>query len=128
MKRILVFIASLTFSIFAFAESSGATQIVYSGGGNYSLVERTNLRRYDNGKYTGLLSREVRSFISRSDAPQGKAYIKGIWYDGSFYVTDLNSTNGVRLNGDLLTPGEAVPVGIEDRIEIGDREYSFGRA
>ena len=48
--------------------------------------------------------------------------------NGSFYVTDLNSTNGVRLNGDLLTPGEAVPVGIEDRIEIGDREYSFGRA
>src|SRR5574344_1302518 len=88
MKRILVFIASLTFSIFAFAESSGATQIVYSGGGNYSLVERTNLRRYDNVKYTGLLSREVRSFISRSDAPQGKAYIKGIWYDGSFYVTE----------------------------------------
>ncbi len=53
-----------------------AVQFRYNGGRNYSLVERTDLRRYDNNKYVGLLSREVRSFITND----------GELYDGSFYV------------------------------------------
>lgn len=52
------------------------TQFVYSGSQNYSLVERTDLRRYDNGKYVGLMSREARSFI----------VCDGGVYDGDFFV------------------------------------------
>lgn len=52
------------------------TQFVYSGSQNYSLVERTDLRRYDNGKYVGLMSREVRSFIVCDEG----------LYDGDFFV------------------------------------------
>ena len=55
-----------------------ANTMHYNGGKNYTLVERTDLRRYDNGRYIGLLSREVRSFISSDDG----------LYEGSFYVDE----------------------------------------
>ena len=71
-------------------------QFSYNGSGNYYLVERTDLRRYDNGKYTGLVSREVRSFIARTVPPKisapGDAY-----YDGSFFVQEgtIRDSRGV---------------------------------
>ncbi|MGN0732226.1 MAG: hypothetical protein ACI4MA_10020 [Treponema sp.] len=57
--------------------------INYTGGKNYTYVERTDLRRYDNGKYTGLVSREVRSFIIQTDEDSS-----GVFYDGSFFVDE----------------------------------------
>ena len=60
--------------------SSG--MVSYNGSDNYTLVERTNLRRYDNGKYTGLLSREIRSFITHEYNRNGDVY-----YSGDFYVS-----------------------------------------
>lgn len=71
----------------------------YSGNGGYSLVERTNLRRYVNGKYVGLTSREVRSFIAPGLPPSKKFKAKGSlfehdqWYDGSFYVMEETLRN-----------------------------------
>lgn len=62
--------------VFCAALFAADTQFVYSGSQNYSLVERTDLRRYDNGKYVGLMSREARSFIVCED---------GV-YDGDFFV------------------------------------------
>ena len=64
-----------------------AAQIVYSGSKNYTLVERTDLRRYDNGKYIGLVSREIRSFICSTKNPAADSY-GGNFYDGSFYVDE----------------------------------------
>ncbi len=52
-------------------------QFRYNGGRNYTLVERTDLRRYENNRYVGLLSREIRSFISNY----------GDLYEGNFYVS-----------------------------------------
>ncbi len=54
--------------------------ISYSGNDNYILTERTDLRRYDNGKYVGLTSREVKSFITPSYSDGDRVY------DGLFYV------------------------------------------
>lgn len=54
--------------------------ISYNGNDNYILTERTDLRRYDNGKYAGLTSREVKSFITPSYSDGEKIY------DGLFYV------------------------------------------
>lgn len=62
----------------AFGQQDVPVQVTYSGGRNYSLVERTDLRRYDNNKYVGLVSREVHSFVINS----------GDLYDGSFYVDE----------------------------------------
>lgn len=76
MKRI--FFALCFFFIFANTIVFAAeAEFIYSGSENYSLVERTDLRRYDNGKYSGLVSREIRSFI----------ICDGGVYDGDFYVS-----------------------------------------
>ena len=82
--------------IFAQAQ---AVKLHYSGKGGYSLVERTNLRRYVNGKYVGLTSREVRSFVSPCEPPlmrfkaKGSVYENDQWYDGSFYVMEETLRN-----------------------------------
>lgn len=55
----------------------------YRGASNYEFVERTDLRRYDEGKYIGLVSREVRSFIVKEESTDG-AFL----YDGNFFVEE----------------------------------------
>lgn len=89
----------LIFSLILIFESYSAfpqnqIQIKYSGNRGYTLVERTNLRRYVNGKYSGLTSREVRSFISPVSSEnfvskkQNPVAAKSQWYDGNFYVQE----------------------------------------
>lgn len=58
--------------------SQKTASFVYNGGTNYTMIERTDLRRYDNNKYIGLKSREVRSCVAWKDG----------FYDGSFYVDE----------------------------------------
>lgn len=91
MKQILCAAFLTALAARPFSAQGAGTTLSYTGGGNYTLVERTDLRRYDNGKYTGLMSRETRSFISRSEAPagfSGRQSSGDRWYDGSFYVTE----------------------------------------
>ncbi len=97
-KKLLTFLTVLVFSSFAFAQET-SVNLKYKGDGGYSLVERTNLRRYVNGKYVGLTSREVRSFVSPSEPPlkrfkaKGSAFENDQWYDGSFYVMEETLRN-----------------------------------
>ena len=77
MKR---FWFSLAFALFITDLAFSQTLISYNGSGNYMLRERTDLRRYDNGKYIGLVSREVSSFIIPVSNENG--YL----YEGSFFV------------------------------------------
>lgn len=99
-RSFLVFplIFLLTFTLHAEISESKNTILTYKGAGGYSLVERTNLLRYVNGKYTGLTSREVRSFISPSvcpsEIPSDSPLRKERWYDGSFYVIEATKRNG----------------------------------
>ena len=67
---------------------------------NYTLVERTDLRRYDNGKYIGLMSREIKAFIvpEKTDG--------GFLYDGSFYVNQDTRRGVSFLKGGIH---EAIP-------------------
>ena len=89
---------SFVLIIFSIITSLYATDsnITYNGSGNYELTERTNLRRYDNGTYTGLVSREVQSFI----IPM--ATDNGYLYDGTFYIDEKTRRNmrkaGVSVN------------------------------
>lgn len=80
-------------------------KINYNGSGNYYLVERTNLRRYDNGKYIGLVSREVRSFISQQDSPNENTK-SDYSYDGNFYVTEETKQNSSEVKDGIY---KAVP-------------------
>lgn len=77
LKSVLFFAQSFFLS-FVFAQTENPVQVSYNGGRNYNLVERTDLRRYDNNKYVGLVSRNVRSFIAND----------GNIYDGNFYVDE----------------------------------------
>ena len=110
MKKILFAFFTL-FSIHIFAQ----TTISYSGSGGYSLVERTDLRRYENGKYKGLTSREIRSFISPSESPNG-TFTEDRWYDGSFYVQE-----------ETLRNSREVTAGIHDSIPSVFRISSDGK-
>ena len=90
MKKI-VFVSLFTFLCLSIFAQSEKVSLLYNGGGNYTLVERTDLRRYDNGKYVGLLSREVRSFIAAMENPE--KFFSDVdkadkYYDGTFYVIE----------------------------------------
>lgn len=76
MKKFISVLAVLICGLTAFSQQ---VSLSYSGSKSYSLVERTNLRRYENGKYIGLTSREVRSFINPTENNV---------YDGNFYVVE----------------------------------------
>ena len=69
-------------SVFLWSAGWSQSQISYSGSPTYSLVERTDLLRYDNNKYVGLTSREVRSFIT--PVSQTNGYL----YEGNFFVNE----------------------------------------
>ena len=51
----------------------GAAVLTLADTGAYSIVERSDWRRYDNGRYIGLVRNEVRAFILPG-AAAGKAY------------------------------------------------------
>lgn len=100
MKGFRFFITGIVLVVAALAFAEAQTvSLKYSGMGGYSLVERTNLRRYVNGKYVGLTSREVRSYISPSLAPDPSyenpkhQFYGDQWYDGSFYVVEETKRN-----------------------------------
>ncbi|MBP5603866.1 MAG: OmpA family protein [Treponema sp.] len=69
-----------------------STILEYSGSENYILTERTDLRRYDNNKYTGLLSREVKSFIVPTYSNGAKLY------EGDFYVEQDTKRSAIALD------------------------------
>lgn len=69
----------------------------YNGSGSYVYIERTDVRRYDNGKYTGLVSREVRSFIAPTSVPSG-GKISDRYYDGSFFIDETTKRNSREVN------------------------------
>jgi outer membrane protein OmpA-like peptidoglycan-associated protein len=93
MKRIALSV--VIFSLFLTLGFSQA-KLAYAGDSSYKMVERTNLRRYVNGKYVGLTSHEVHSFISRSFAPEGVRSLRSDrWYDGNFFVQEETLRNSV---------------------------------
>ncbi len=100
-KKIILFLLILQFvnMQYLFLQEEEPT-INYTGTGSYWMVERSDLRRYDNGRYTGLTQREVRSFVHPITAPAQKD-LKGdtiliasknagigSWFDGNFFVSE----------------------------------------
>lgn len=71
---------------------------------NYVYRERTDLRRYDNGKYTGLTSREVRSFMAfEKETPEAT------FFNGNFYVLQKTLRNRTNVKDAI---NSAVPVNL----------------
>lgn len=59
------------------------------------MRERTDLRRYDNGKYVGLVSREVTSFINPVFCENGYQY------EGNFYVNEKTKRNYSKVGNEI---------------------------
>lgn len=78
-----------------------STLISYTGGKNYTFIERTDLRRYDNGKYIGLVSRQVSSFIEESGHQNNY-----LLYDGNFYLDEGTKRANISIGPTL---NEAIP-------------------
>ena len=78
MKKILFLIAITTLVM---GQLMAQGTIKYKGHRNYSFTERSDLRLYINGRYSGLQSKQVGAFIIPT---QGE---KGLVYEGNFYVT-----------------------------------------
>ena len=94
MRRIKIGLIIALFCCTCFAENNDIKNhvlLTYKGNGGYSLIERTNLRRYENDKYIGLTSREIRSFISPIETKKNDKNI--CLYDGNFYVYEETLRN-----------------------------------
>ena len=79
---------------------SAQTKLEYRKAGSYWMVERSDLRRYDNGKYTGLTSREVRSFVYPCEQELEDTDVLRIGigkpftiFEGGFYVGEKTMSN-----------------------------------
>jgi outer membrane protein OmpA-like peptidoglycan-associated protein len=65
-------------------DPSGAVRLSMKERGTYSLVERSDWSRYDNGKYSGHVYREVRASISPRTVRGGDSFL----YQGNFFVLE----------------------------------------
>ena len=105
MKKLFIIVAIYFCMPMLFVQESTQAVISYDGTGSYWMVERSDLRRYDNGKYTGLMQREVRSFVHAVKPPakrdiQHDVFLMvaknsglGTWFEGSFFVDEKTLSN-----------------------------------
>lgn len=77
MKKNFLFIFVFFVNFYVFSQES---VLRYYGNRNYNFVERSDLRKYENGRYVGLVSKEVSAFIM--PVFDGENYI----YEGHFFV------------------------------------------
>ena len=77
MKKKFLFILVFFINFYVFSQES---VLRYYGNRNYNFVERSDLRKYENGRYVGLVSKEVSAFIM--PVFDGENYV----YEGHFFV------------------------------------------
>jgi len=68
----------------------GPVVLSMSETGAYTIVERSDWRRYDNGRYTGLVRNEVRASILPGQSEYSNSSDGNFLYQGNFFV--LQST------------------------------------
>ncbi len=90
------------------AQSAAPVSFTYTGEDDtYILVERSNLRRYDNGRYSGVMNREVRSYVYPVDPPAdcASSFKSDKWFSGNFMVYEGTRTAGSSSTGlDAMMP------------------------
>ena len=85
-RKAVFFITFLICCVQSHAQNQSEPVILsVTDAGAYSIVERSDWRRYDNGKYTGLVRNEVRASIVPLEKTSASAF-----YRGNFFV--LQST------------------------------------
>ncbi len=59
------------------------------------------------------------------DQQVSRYHARVFWHEGQYYVEDLGSRNGTRVNGERLTPGEPQALNPGDVIQIGPYTMKF---
>ena len=85
----------LLFSANLFSQDFANSLISYKGSGNYILQERSNLLRYDNGRYVGLVNKQVYAYIT--PVTFDNYYI----YEGNFYVQEGTKHNNFNVKAGI---------------------------
>jgi outer membrane protein OmpA-like peptidoglycan-associated protein len=80
LRRTLV----LAVTLFSFQLHAQEVRLAWGETGSYSMTERSDWSRYDNGKYVGHVYREVRSSITPRTMNAGGSFL----YRGNFYVLE----------------------------------------
>ena len=128
-KIFLILLSTIILALVAIPLYAEETLLQYNGSGSYIYIERADLRRYDNGKYTGLVSREIRSFISPMGVPKG-GNPRDIYYDGNFYVAEgtmrARASVGEEINNSIPSTFKITPDG--QLIMIKDNGYPTFRS
>ncbi len=89
------------------------------GSGDSSI--ETNIRNHGRIITVGRSNSKCDHVIY--DGGVSRRHAELIWRDDWIDVIDLGSTNGTKVNGNELTPGEAVHVKVGDVVSFGDVRY-----
>jgi len=87
LKSVLFFVL-FAHCAYSYAQSlSEPAALVMAETGAYSIVERSDWRRYNNGRYVGLVRHEVRASILPKPAPERTGTSNKVFlYEGNFFV------------------------------------------
>lgn len=78
--------------------SGESVKLAFEGiSSSYVMYERTDVRRYDNGRYTGLVSREIKSMVNPIDPPAGAGFQNEAWFKGNFMVMEEVNSSSIKL-------------------------------
>jgi GAF domain-containing protein len=71
------------------------------------------------GEGTSFLGRSLRNQVPLKDGSVSNRHLKVVRIGRKIFVEDLRSTNGTRVNGRRLDPGQSVEVAVGDLIRLG---------
>ena len=80
-------------------------------------VDRDKTAEIEEG--TTFLGRSLRNQIVLDDGSVSNRHLKMVRVGGKIFVEDLRSTNGTRVNGRRVEPGQSVAVAVGDLIRVG---------
>ena len=83
-------------------------------------------RIFDLSGASAFVGRSSRNDIKIEDGAMSRKHIKIFRIGKKYFVEDLKSTNGTRLNGKVITPGEGFEISEEDTISIGNTVFHLG--
>jgi hypothetical protein len=83
-----------------------------------------NGKRHELGRRNVVLGRSRECDIAIDDPNVSRRHAEIRWQDGSYWIVDLDSTNGVDVNGERVRRAELAQ---EDRIVLGKTELTFER-
>ncbi len=129
---IIVYIFIISIMRLVYLDITDAKRREKTGGEGLAYLKLINLRRDLSFKMYESYSIKESAYIGRSSKCQvyiadpylSKTHARIFLRDGSFYVEDLQSTNGSYLNGRKL-PDHPIRIKDSDKLSFGDISFIF---